>query len=63
MSMDVFGQLQKISAQQSQIRSMRARLQNFKLMAAKQAEAFAELLLVRRIPATYKHCLSECVRR
>ncbi|KAK9820447.1 hypothetical protein WJX72_010464 [[Myrmecia] bisecta] len=63
MTRDVFGQLQKISAQQSKIRNMRNKLAAFKEVAMKQAEAFAELLLVRRIPAAYAHCLSECVRR
>lgn len=32
-------------------------------VAAKQAEAFAELLLVRRVPAAYRQSLAECMRR
>ncbi len=32
-------------------------------VAAKQEESFAELLLVRRVPAAYRQCLAECMRR
>ncbi len=32
-------------------------------VASRQAEAIAELLLPRRLPAAYRHCLAECLRR
>lgn len=63
MTRDVFAQLHKISAQQSKIRSMRNKLAAFREVANKHAEYFAELLLVRRIPAAYGACLAECHRR
>eukprot|EP00891_Asterochloris_glomerata_P000620 jgi/Astpho2/620/fgenesh1_pg.00013_%23_39_t len=63
MTADVFGQLNKISAQQSKIRSMRNKLVAFREVANKQQEAFAELQLLRRVPTAYRHCLAECVRR
>ncbi|GMH33246.1 hypothetical protein BSKO_01080 [Bryopsis sp. KO-2023] len=63
MTRDVLGQLQLISTQQSKIRDMKNKLAAFKEVAGKQDEAFAELMLVRRIPAAYKAALSECIRR
>ena len=60
---DVIGHLRAISAQQSRIRGLRNKLAILREAAAKQDGATRELLLVRRIPAVYRQCLAECMRR
>ena len=42
---------------------MRNKLAIFSEAAAKEDECFAELLLLRRVPAAYRQCLAECMRR
>ena len=56
-------QLQQISSQQMKIQSMRNKLAVFREAAAKEEDMFAQLLLIRRIPAAYHQCLAECMRR
>ncbi|CAD7705230.1 unnamed protein product [Ostreobium quekettii] len=63
MTRDVASQLQSISTQQSRILEMKNKLAAFKEVATKQDEAFAELMVVHRIPAAYRASLAECVRR
>ena len=63
MTKDVFTQLQKISMQQSKIRTLKGKLSVYQDVANKQAETFAELQLVKRVPVAYRHCLAECMRR
>ena len=63
MTKDVFNQLQKISVQQSKIKSVKSRLSVYQDIANKHAETFAELQLVKRVPVAYRHCLAECMRR
>ena len=63
MTKDVFNQLQKISVQQSKIKSVKSRLSVYQDVANKHAETFAELQLVKRVPVVYRHCLAECMRR
>ena len=63
MTRDVVVQLQKISAQQSKILAMRNKLAIFREAAAKEDDMFAQLLVLRRIPAAYRQCLAECMRR
>ena len=63
MVADVLGHLRAISGQQSKIRGLRNKLAILKEAADKQEGATAELLLVRRIPAVYRQCLAECMRR
>ncbi|BDA42038.1 Autophagy-related protein 11 [Coccomyxa sp. Obi] len=63
MMADVLAHLRAISGQQSKIRGLRAKLAILKEAAAKQEGATSELLLVRRIPAVYRQCLAECMRR
>lgn len=63
MTKDVFTQLQKISTQQSKIRTLKGKLAVYQDVANKQAETFAELQLVKRVPVAYRHCLAECMRR
>ena len=63
MTKDVFNQLQKISMQQSKIKSVKSRLSVYQDVANKHAETFAELQLVKRVPVAYRHCLAECMRR
>lgn len=63
MTKDVFNQLQKISVQQSKIKSVKSRLSVYQDVANKHAETFAELQLVKRVPVAYRHCLAECMRR
>ena len=63
MTKDVFTQLQKISLQQSKIKSVKSRLSAYQEVANKHAETFAELQLVKRVPVAYRHCLAECMRR
>mmetsp|Transcript_12611 Transcript_12611/g.35442 ORF Transcript_12611/g.35442 Transcript_12611/m.35442 type:complete len:1100 (-) Transcript_12611:133-3432(-) len=63
MTCEVHEQLTHISAQQSRIRDMRNKLAVFQEVASKQGETFAELCLVGRIPAAYRACLAEVVRR
>lgn len=60
---DVLAHLRAISGQQSKIRGLRSKLAILKEAAAKQESATSELLLVRRIPAVYRQCLAECMRR
>ncbi len=60
---DVLAHLRAISGQQSKIRGLRSKLAILKEAAAKQEGATSELLLVRRIPAVYRQCLAECMRR
>ncbi|CAL8460904.1 g435 [Coccomyxa elongata] len=63
MMADVLAHLRAISGQQSKIRGLRSKLAILKEAAAKQEGATSELLLVRRIPAVYRQCLAECMRR
>lgn len=63
MTLDVVNQLQQISGQQNRIRDMKNKLVAFREVYKRQDEAFAELVLVGRIPQVYKAALSECVRR
>ena len=63
MTKDVVAQLQKISTQQSKIKALKGRLTVYQEVANKQAETFAELQLVKRVPVAYRHCLAECMRR
>ena len=63
MTRDVIGQLLRISGQQSKIRALRNKLAIFSEAVAKQDSAFAELVLVTRIPAAYRQSLAECMRR
>ena len=63
MGRDVVGQLQRIAGQQSKIRSLRNRLALLDAALTKEAENFAELVLVTRVPAAYRQCLAECMRR
>ena len=63
MSADVVGHLRSISAQQSKIRGLRSKLQILREATAKQDTAVSHLLFVRRVPAVYRQCLAECMRR
>ena len=63
MTQEIYAQLARISGQQSKIRAMRDQLAAFAEAITKQDAAFAELLLVARIPSAYRHCLAECMRR
>ena len=63
MTKDVVAQLQKISTQQSKIKTLKGKLAVYQDVANKQAETFAELQLVKRVPVAYRHCLAECMRR
>lgn len=63
MTQEIYAQLARISGQQSKIRAMRDQLAAFAEAISKQDAAFAELLLVARIPSAYRHCLAECMRR
>lgn len=63
MTKDVIMQLQQISTQQMKIQSMRNKLAVFREAAAKESDMFSQLLLVRRVPAAYRQCLAECMRR
>jgi hypothetical protein len=63
MMADVIGHLRAISGQQSRIRGLRNKLAILREAASKQDGATRELLLVRRIPAVYRQCLAECMRR
>lgn len=63
MTKDVIAQLQQISTQQMKIQSMRNNLAVFREAATKESDMFSQLLLVRRIPAAYRQCLAECMRR
>ncbi|EFN58270.1 hypothetical protein CHLNCDRAFT_57098 [Chlorella variabilis] len=63
LTRDVFTQLRTISSQQSKIREMKNKLALFREALARQEGAVQELLVVRRVPAAYKQCLAECVRR
>ena len=60
---EVVNQLRAISKQQSRIRSLRDSIAGLKAVTTRQAENFAELLLVRRIPAAYRQALAEVARR
>ena len=60
---EVVNQLRAISTQQSRIRALRDRMAGLKAVTIRQAENFAELLLVRRIPAAYRQALCEVARR
>ncbi|KAL4447174.1 hypothetical protein ABPG77_007207 [Micractinium sp. CCAP 211/92] len=63
LTRDVFTQLRTISSQQSKIREMKNKLALFREALTRQDAAVQELLVVRRVPAAYKQCLAECVRR
>eukprot|EP00899_Mesostigma_viride_P024766 jgi/Mesvir1/5474/Mv15526-RA.2 len=63
MSRAVFSQLRAVSGLQSRIRDLRNKLVAFKEICGRQQEVFAELLLVRRVPAAYRACLAEVRRR
>ena len=63
LTRDAFQQLQTIASQQSKIREVKNKLAVFREALGKQEGSVAELLLVRRLPAAYKQCLAECVRR
>lgn len=63
MTRDVVGQLQRIAGQQSKIRALRNRLAAHDAALAKEQAEFAELVLVTRVPAAYRQCLAECMRR
>lgn len=63
MTADVVGHLRSISAQQSKIRGLRSKLQILREATAKQDTAVSHLLFVRRVPAVYRQCLAECMRR
>lgn len=63
MMLDVLSHLRAISAQQSKIRGLRNKLAILKEAAGKQEAAVSELLHVRRVPAVYRQCLAECMRR
>lgn len=63
MTQEVVEQLRAISAQQSKIGRTKGQLAVFRQVAGRQSEAIAELLLPRRLPSAYRHCLSECMRR
>ena len=63
MTKDVIRQLQQISTQQMKIQSMRNKLAIFREAANKESDMFAQLLLIRQIPAAYHQCLAECMRR
>ena len=63
MTLDVVGHLRSISSQQSRIRGLRSKLGILREATAKQDTAVAHLLFVRRVPAVYRQCLAECMRR
>ena len=63
VTLEIYAQLTRISGQQSKIRAIRDQLAAFAEATAKQEADFGELLLVARIPAAYRHCLAECMRR
>jgi hypothetical protein len=63
LTADVFTQLRTISSQQSRIREMKNKLALFREAAERQDSAVAALGAARGLPATYKQCLAECVRR
>ncbi len=63
MTRDVFSQLQAIAGQQSKIRDIKNKLALFREALSARESDLADLLLLRRVPAAYKHSLAECVRR
>ena len=63
MTQEIYAQLACISSQQSKIRAIRDQLAAFGEAIVKQETDFGELLLVARVPAAYRHCLAECMRR
>ena len=63
MTKDVITQLQQISMQQMKIQSMRNKLAIFREAAARETDMFGQLQLVRQVPAAYRQCLAECMRR
>ena len=63
MTADVMGHLRSISGQQSKIRGLRQKLQILREATAKQDTAVSHLLFVRRVPAVYRQCLAESMRR
>ena len=63
MTVDVVSHLRSISGQQSKIRGLRQKLQILREATAKQDTAVSHLLFVRRVPAVYRQCLAECMRR
>ena len=63
LTKDAVHQLQRIASQQSRIREMKDKLAVFGEALGKQEAAVGELLALRRVPAAYKQCLAECVRR
>eukprot|EP00240_Pyramimonas_obovata_P000974 CAMPEP_0118949428 /NCGR_PEP_ID=MMETSP1169-20130426/49597_1 /TAXON_ID=36882 /ORGANISM="Pyramimonas obovata, Strain CCMP722" /LENGTH=539 /DNA_ID=CAMNT_0006896057 /DNA_START=405 /DNA_END=2021 /DNA_ORIENTATION=- len=63
LARNVHTQLQSISALQSKIRDLRFKQTAFKEVGQRQALAFLEFWLVRQVPAQYRACLAEAVRR
>lgn len=63
MTRDVTAQLQRISGQQMTIQSIRNKLAVFREAAAKEQDMFQQLQRSRRMPAAYRQCLAECMRR
>ena len=63
VTQEIYAQLARISSQQSKIRAIRDQLAAFGEAIVKQETDFGELLLVARVPAAYRHCLAECMRR
>ena len=63
VTQEIYAQLACISSQQSKIRAIRDQLAAFGEAIVKQETDFGELLLVARVPAAYRHCLAECMRR
>ncbi|GFH09534.1 ubiquitin-like domain-containing protein, partial [Haematococcus lacustris] len=57
MTADVVAQLQQISAQQSKIRDLKARLKGYEELLAKQDAALSELRSVVKLPAAYRGLL------
>ena len=63
LATDAAGQLRRVAAHQSALHALRADLGVLARAAEKQAAAGAALARVRRLPAAYRACLAERVRR
>lgn len=63
MSVDALSALRTIASEQSKIRQMKEALMPFPLAIDRQDAQIEKLLIVRRLPAAYKHALAECMRR
>ena len=63
MARDGVGQLRRISSQQSKIRMLRNVLAAHVEAVSQLEAAFAELVLITRVPPAYRQCLAECMRR